>query len=81
MIIIRRNSHAGHCWRGRDELKSDVLLWTPSHGRSKAGRPARTYIQRLWADTRCSLEDQPEAIDDRDGWRERVSDIRADGAT
>ena len=28
-----------------EEGKSGVLLWTPSHGRAKAGRPARTYIQ------------------------------------
>ena len=28
--------------RTRDELISDVLLWTPTHGRAKAGRPART---------------------------------------
>ena len=41
---IRRTRHAGHCWRSRDELISDVLLWTPTHGRAKAGRPARTYI-------------------------------------
>ena len=43
-IKIRRIRHAGHCWRSRIELISDVLLWTPSHGRTKAGRPARTYI-------------------------------------
>ena len=36
-IQIRRTRHAGHCWRTRDELISDVLLWTPSHGRAKAG--------------------------------------------
>ena len=36
--------HAGHCWRSRDELVSDVLLWTPSQGRAMAGRLARhTY--------------------------------------
>ena len=23
--------HAGHCWRNRDELVRDVLLWTPPH--------------------------------------------------
>ena len=44
-IQTRRIGHAGHCWRSRDELISDVHLWTPSHGRAKAGRPARTYIQ------------------------------------
>ena len=41
-IEIRRTRHAGHCWRSREELISDVLLWTPSHGRAKTGRPART---------------------------------------
>ena len=44
-IQVRRTRHAGHCWRSRDELIRDVLLWTPTHGRAKAGRPARTYIQ------------------------------------
>ena len=55
-IKIRRTRHAGHCWRSRDELICDVLLWTPIHGRAKAGRPARTYIQQLCADTGCSPE-------------------------
>ena len=34
-IQIRRTRHAVHCWRSRDELKRDVLLMTPSHGRAK----------------------------------------------
>ena len=49
-IKIRRTRHAGHCRRSRDEPISDVLLWTPSHGRAKAGRPARTYKQQLSVD-------------------------------
>ena len=53
-IKIRRNRHAGHCWRSRNELISDVLRWTHSYGRAKAGRPARTYIQQLCEDTGCS---------------------------
>ena len=76
-IKVRRTRHAGHYWRSRD----DVLLWTPSHGRAKAGRPARTYIQQLCADTECNPEDLPEAMDGRDGWRERDRYIRADGVT
>ena len=59
------------------ELISDVLLWTPTHGRAKAGRPARTYIQQLCEDTGCCPEDLPEAMNDREKWRERVRDIRA----
>ena len=44
-IKIRQTRHAGLCRRSRDELVSDVPPWTPSHGRVKAGRRARTYIQ------------------------------------
>ena len=80
-IQVRRTRHAGHCWRGRDELIRDVLLWTPTHGRAKAGRPARTYIQQLCEDTGCCPEDLPRAINDREEWRERVRDIRATSAT
>ena len=80
-IQVRQTRDAGYCWRRRDELISDVLLWTPSHWGAKAGRPARTYIQQLCADTGCSPEDLPEAMDDREGWQERVRDIRADGTT
>ena len=44
-------------------------------------RPARTYIQQLCEDTGCNPEDLPEAMSDREKWRETVRDIRADGAT
>ena len=27
-IQVRRTRHAGHCWRSREKLISDVLLWT-----------------------------------------------------
>ena len=80
-ILVRRTRHAGHCWRNRDELISDVLLLTPTYGRAKAGRPTRTYIQQLCEDTGCSPEDLPEAMNDREKWRERVRDIRATSTT
>ena len=80
-IQVRRTRHAGHCWRSRDELIRDVLLWTPTHGRAKAGRPARTYIQQLCEDTGCCPEDLPRAMNDREEWRERVRNIRATSTT
>ena len=55
-------------------LLSDVLQWTPSQGRAKAGQPPRTYIQQLCEDTGCSPEDLPEAMNDREEWQ-RVSGI------
>ena len=80
-IQVRPTRHTGHCWRSRDEIISDVFLWTPTYGRVKAGRPARTYIQQLCENTGCSPGDLPEAIDDREKWRERVRDIRTCGMT
>ena len=80
-IQVRWTRHAGHCWRSRDKLISDVLLWTPTYGWAKAGRPARTYIQQLCEDTGCSPEDLPGAMNDREMWRERVWDIYASGTT
>ena len=53
-IQIRRTRHVGYCWRNKDELISDVLLWTPSHERASAGQPARTYLQQLCRDTEDS---------------------------
>ena len=92
-IQARRTRYAGHCWRSRDELISDVLLWTPTYDRAKAGRPARTYIQlehtyssyvriqQLCEDTGCSPEDPPQAMNDWEKWRDRVRDIRASSMT
>ena len=80
-ILVRRTRHAGHSWRSRGEHISDVLLWTPTYGRAKAGRPARTYIQQLCEDTGCSPEDLPEAMNDSEEWRKRVRDIHAGDKT
>ena len=80
-IQVRRTRYEEHCWRRRDELISDVLLWTPTYGRAKAGRPARTYIQQLCEDTECCPEDLPESMNNRKKWRERVRDTRATSTT
>ena len=37
--------------------------------------------QQLCEDTGCSPEDLPEAMNEREKWRERVRDIRASGTT
>ena len=68
-IKVRRTRHAGHCWRSRDELISDVLLWTPSHGRAKAEEA------HLCVDMGCSPEYLLEERDDREECDERGSEI------
>ena len=80
-IQVRRTRHARQCWRSRDEVITDVLLWTSTYGRAKAGQPARTYIQQLCEDTGYSPGDRPEAMNDWEKWRERVRDIRASDTT
>ena len=80
-IKVRQTRCTGHCWRSRDELISDVLQWTTSHGWAKAGWPARPYIRQLCANIICSPKDLPNAKEDREGWRERVRNIHADSST
>ena len=63
------------------ELISNVLVWTSSHGRAKARRPARTYILQLREDMEYRPEDLPEAMNNGERWRKWVRDILADDST
>ena len=44
-IQVRRTRHAGHCWRSKDELISDVLLWTTTYGRAKAEHTYSSFVR------------------------------------
>ena len=48
---VRGTRHTGYYYRSKDELKSDILQWTCSHGQAKARRLVRTYIQQIFANT------------------------------
>ena len=72
-IQVRRTRFTRHCCRGKNVLISDVLPWTPIHGRANVGGSARTY----WSDTRCRLLDLLGAIDNREGWWNRIREIRS----
>ena len=77
----RRTRHAGHCWRSKDELIRDVLIWTPHiwPGKSRT-TSSNIHSAAMWG-YGCSLEDLSETMNDREKWRERVTDIRASGTT
>ena len=66
----------GHCWRAKQELASDLLLWTPRQGQFRVGRPATTYIDQLCVDVGCLPEDLPTLMQDHDGRRDRVMNVR-----
>ena len=78
-IQRRQVWHARHCWRSKDKLISDVLLWTPWHGCASVGQPIRTYLQQFCIDTGCSLKN---LLDDRQmergGERERNPCLQCD---
>ena len=80
-IYVRQTKHTGHCWRSKDKLIRDILLWIPTHWWATVGWPARNYLHQLCADTGWSLEDVSEAKNNRDRWRERVKKIHAGSAT
>ena len=78
---VRRTRHAGHWWRSRDKLISDVLLWTRSHGQAKAEQPARTYSRSVRIRDVAQRTCQKRWTIGRSGERERVRDIYAGGTT
>ena len=67
-IRVRRTRQAGHCWKRKDELISNVLLWKPTHGHANVGRRPRTYIDQLCEDAGCCVEDLLGTMNDREGW-------------
>ena len=56
-IQVRWAKHADHSWRSQDECKSNIILWTPSHGCTSVG----------WPDTGRHLKDLPRSMSSRDG--------------
>ena len=76
-IKEQRMRFAGHVWRNKEELASDVLLWKPTHGRQEPGRPRRTFIDQLADDTGCKAQELPNAMNNREEWRKRVMLSRA----
>ena len=77
-IREQRLRFAGHCWRSKNEICSEVLLWEPLQGKRSRGRPRKTYIDQLTADTGYNKEDLPNAMADRYGWRQCVIRSRAE---
>ena len=48
-VWFLRARYVGHSWRSKDELISDVLLWTSTHGLVNVGRTVRTYMHQFCA--------------------------------
>ena len=45
-LQTRRLQFSGHCWRGKNEIVSQMLHWDPTHGKQSRGCPAITFIDQ-----------------------------------
>ena len=69
-ITVSWSKLAGHCWKSKDQIISDVFVRTPTHVHISTRWLAKAYILQLFMETGCSQENLPKATGDRDGWRE-----------
>ena len=72
LLQQQRMRFAGHCWRSKEELAGDVLLWRPTHGHQLRECPKKTYIDQLMDNTGCRIEELPIAMEYREKWREHA---------
>ena len=52
-VQVRRTRHAGHCWKGRDELISDVLLWTSTWPGKSRTTSSNIHTAVMWG---CEMQ-------------------------
>ena len=68
---IRRRflKFAGHCLCRDDEVVSDLVLWEPTHGTRRWGRPPESYIKYLERETGIMASEMRVAMMNRAVWR------------
>ena len=76
-IAQRRLRLSGHAHRHPELTLNKVLLWEPTHGVAKRGRPHLTFVDNLRADTGLkSIKDISNLMEDRELWRRTVHGAR-----
>ena len=75
-LMIRRLRFIGHCWRKKDEVISELLLWEPKQSTRKRGRPVLTYVDQLPNDAGLSIAELKSIIGSRKEWMKLVNGVR-----
>ena len=71
-LASRRHQYVGHCFCGKSQIISDLILWKlPSHRKEK--RPLN-YIDAVSHENNIGYEELPAAMSDRTYWRNFVVD-------
>ena len=76
-IQVRRTRHAGHCWRSRVRTHKRCTLMDPNTWPCKSRDDQHEHTFSSYV----RIRDVVLKMNDREEWRERVSDIRATSAT
>ena len=76
IICERRIRFSGHCWRSKEEVVHQVLLWEPKHGKRSSGQPPRTFIDQLTDDTGILRDELGTVMEDRNVWKEVIKNVR-----
>ena len=75
-LMIRRLRFIGHCWRKKDEVISELLLWEPKQSTRKRGRPVLTYVDQLPNDAGLSIAELKSIMESRKEWMKLVNGVR-----
>eukprot|EP00116_Pleurobrachia_bachei_P018889 sb/3479151/ len=68
---------AGHAQRHPELTLHKVLLWEPTHGQCKRGRPLKTFVDVLRQDTGLGdVKEIASVMEERDAWRRLVQGVR-----
>ena len=68
-ITNRRLRFAGHCKRRIGSVVSNLITWQPTQGKRRAGRPTKTYVDQLQADTGYTTGEIESCMENRNLWR------------
>ena len=72
-IRRRFSKFAGHCLRRDDEVVSDLVLWEPTHGTRRRGKPPESYIRNLDRETGIPASEMRVSMMNRAVWRTLLS--------
>ena len=76
-IAARRLQLAGHCFRHPELSTQKVMLWEPTHGQRRRGRPRTTFVDTLKKDTGATSTDELATLMmDRKLWKSHVNSRR-----
>ena len=72
-VARRRAIFAGHCYRSKDQVISDILLWRLPQA-ARGTRP-HTYPDTISRDTGLTVQELGAAMADRTRWKDVASKI------